>query len=106
MWFFYPDIRPLKKAVFQYAVRYDRPILPVTLSFRPRKGITKLFTRKPQTDLHVGEPIFHDKSLPRSEAIQKLQAETYKTMQAMNGISPGDPTYNTDQTIENYIKTL
>ena len=42
MWFFYPDIRPLKKAVFKYAVSYDRPILPITLSFRPRKGLWKL----------------------------------------------------------------
>ena len=43
LWFFYPDIRPLKKAVFKYAVRYEKPIIPITMSFRPRKGIMKLF---------------------------------------------------------------
>ena len=30
MWFFYPDIRPLKKAVFKYAVRYNKPVIPIT----------------------------------------------------------------------------
>jgi 1-acyl-sn-glycerol-3-phosphate acyltransferase len=53
MWLFYPDIRPFKPAVFKYAVKYDRPIVPLTMSFRPRKGPTKLFTKKPQVDLHV-----------------------------------------------------
>ncbi|MBQ1223220.1 MAG: 1-acyl-sn-glycerol-3-phosphate acyltransferase, partial [Oscillospiraceae bacterium] len=38
LWFFYPDIRPLKKAVFQYAVKFDRPVIPITMSFRKRRG--------------------------------------------------------------------
>ena len=42
MWFYYPDIRPIKKAVFKYAVDFDRPILPITLSFRPGTGLWKL----------------------------------------------------------------
>ena len=57
MWFYYPDIRPLKPAVFKYAVKYDKPIIPITLSFRPRKGLYKLFTNKPLVDLHIGKPI-------------------------------------------------
>lgn len=106
MWFFYPDIRPLKKAVFTYAVQYDKPVLPITLSFRPRKGITKLFTKKPQVDLHVGEPVLWDKSLTKKEAEEKLRKEVYHIMQVMNGIEPGHPSYNTDQNIQNYKKTM
>ena len=106
MWYFYPDIRPLKKAVFKYAVSYDRPVLPITFSFRPRKGLWKLIGKSPLVDLHIGEPIFHDKSLPRVEAIKKMQQDTYHVMQEMNGIHPGDPTYNTDLTPENYQKTM
>ena len=106
MWFYYPDIRPLKKAVFKYAVRYDKPVIPITMSFRERKGIWKLFGKAPFVDVHIGDPLYHDKSLPVPEAIAKLHAEAYHVMQVMNGVNPGDPTYNTDQNIERYISTM
>ena len=106
MWFYYPDIRPLKKAVFKYAVTYDRPILPITFSFRPRTGLWKLLGKSPLLDLNIGDPIFHDKSLSKVDAAKKLQQDAYRIMQEMNGIFPGDPTYNEDQTPENYQKTM
>lgn len=106
MWLFYPDIRPLKLAVFKYAVKYDRPIIPITMSFRPRKGLTKLFTKKPQVDLHVGEPLFADKSLTPAQAARDLQSRAYHVMQVMNGIMPGDPNYNTDLDPDRYVKTM
>lgn len=106
LWFFYPDIRPLKKAVFRYAVRYDKPIIPLSMSFRPRKGLLKLFGKAPAVDLHIGEPLFADKTLPRGEAEEKLRADAYHIMQVMNGINPGDKTYNVDQNPENYQKTM
>ena len=106
MWFSYPDIRPLKKAVFKYAVTFDRPVLPITLSFRPRKGLWKLLGKDPLVDLNIGDPIFHDKTLPKLDAVKKLHQDAYHILQAMNGIHPGDPTYNTDQNPETYQKTM
>ena len=106
MWFYYPDIRPFKKAVFKYAVSFDRPILPITLSFRPRKGLWKLIGKAPLVDLNIGDPLFHDKTLPTAEAVKKLQQDAYHVMQGMNGIHPSDPTYNTDQNPANYQKTM
>ena len=106
MWLYYPDVRPLKKAVFHYAVKYDKPVVPITMSFRPRKGITKLFTKKPMVDLHIGEPIYADKTLSRIEAEHKMHEHTYAVMQEMNDIHPGDPTYNTDQNPSHYEKTM
>ena len=106
MWFYYPDIRPFKPAVFKYAVRYDKPVIPIAFSFRPRKGIAKWFGKTPLVDLHIGEPLFPDKTLPIPEAIDKLHAEAYHTVQVLAGINPGDPTYNTDQNIDNYQKTM
>ena len=106
MWFYYPDVRPLKKAVFKYAVDFDRPILPMAFTFRPRKGLWKLIGNKPLVDLHVGDPIYHDKTLSKPEATKRLQREAYHIMQAMCGIHPGDPTYNTDLNPENYQKTM
>jgi len=106
MWFYYPDIRPFKKGVFKYAVRWNKPIIPITLSFRPRKGIQKWFGKTPLVDLHVGDPLFPDTSLPTSEAIEKIHKEAYHIMQVMNGINPDAPTYNTNQDIETYKKTM
>lgn len=106
MWFFYPDIRPLKKAVFRYAVKYDRPIVPIVMTFRERKGITRLFTKKPCVDLHVGKPLFVNKSLPRALAEAEIHKTAYQVMQEMAGVKPGDPTYNEDQNIDNYKKTM
>ena len=106
MWFHYPDIRPLKKAVFKYAVNYDRPILPITFSFRPRTGLWKLLGKDPLVDLNIGDPLFHDKELPKLAAIKKMQQDAYHIMQGMNGIHPGDPTYHTDQDPQNYKKTM
>ncbi len=106
MWFYYPDIRPLKKAIFKYAVRYDKPIIPITMSFRPRKGIAKWFGKTPLVDLHIGEPLYHDKTLSTPDAIEELHARAYHTMQVMNGVNPGDKTYNTNQNIDEYKKTM
>ena len=106
MWYFYPDIRPLKPAAFNYAVKYDRPLIPISMSFRPRKGFRKIFGKGPFVDLHVAEPLFADKTLPPREAALELRARAYKIMQEMNGIRPGDPTYNEDQNIDRYQKTM
>ncbi|MBE6955594.1 MAG: 1-acyl-sn-glycerol-3-phosphate acyltransferase [Ruminococcaceae bacterium] len=106
MWFYYPDIRPLKKAVFKYAVTFDRPILPITLSFRPRTGLWKLIGKSPLVDLNIGDPIHHDKQLSVPEATKKMQRDAYHIMQAMNGIHPGDPTYSTNLNIDTYQKTM
>ena len=106
LWFFYPDIRPLKKAVFHYAVQYDRPVIPLVFTFRPRKNITRLFTRKPLVDLIVGEPMRHDPTLSRAAATADLQARVYHVMQGMAGVHPGDPTYNENLDTTTYQKTM
>ncbi len=106
LWFYYPDVRPFKKAVFQYAVQYQRPILPLAFTFRPRRGITAWFAKTPFVDLHIGEPLVADASLPKKQAVEELHARAYHVMQEMCGIHPGDPTYNTNQNIEEYQKTM
>ncbi|MBQ7106247.1 MAG: 1-acyl-sn-glycerol-3-phosphate acyltransferase [Clostridia bacterium] len=106
LWFFYPDIRPLKPAVFTYAVKYDKPLIPISMSFRPRKGFRKIFGKGPFVDLHIAEPIYADKSLHPRAAAYELRDRAYRIMQEMNGINPGDPTYNEDQNIDNYQKTM
>ena len=76
------------------------------MSFRPRRGFLKLFGRGPLVDLHVAAPLYADASLPTREAAAELRARAYRIMQEMNGILPGDPTYNEDQDIDHYQKTM
>jgi 1-acyl-sn-glycerol-3-phosphate acyltransferase len=106
LWSFYPDIRPLKIAAFTYAVKYEKPLIPISMSFRPRKGFRKIFGKGPFVDLHIAEPIYADKTLKSRVAAEELRARAYMIMQEMNGIYPGDPTYNEDQNIDNYRKTM
>lgn len=106
MWYFYPDIRPLKIAAFNYAVKYGKPLIPMSMSFRPRRGLRKLFGKGPLVDLHIAEPMYADKSLSPRDAAEELRARAYHIMQVMNGINPGDATYNTDQNINNYRSTM
>ena len=106
LWYFYPDIRPLKLAAFTYAEKYDKPLIPISMSFRPRTGFRKIFGKGPFVDLHIAEPIYADKTLPPRESAEELRRRAYRVMQEMNGIHPGDPTYNEDQSIDAYQKTM
>lgn len=106
LWYFYPDIRPLKITAFTYAATYRKPLIPISMSFRPRRGLCRLFGKGPCVDLHVAAPLYADPSLPPRAAAEKLRAEAYKIMQEMNGILPGDPTYNEDQNVAHYQKTM
>lgn len=106
MWFFYPDVRPFKPAVFKFAVDNDKPILPLGISYRPRKGLGKLFSKNPAITITIGEPILANKELMKNDRITDLQVRSYHIVQELCGIYPGDPTYNTDLNIENYKKTM
>ena len=63
MWFYYPDIRPLKPAVFRFAVKHNKPVIPITLSFRKRTGLWKLIGKKTLVNVHIGNPLFPDTTL-------------------------------------------
>ena len=106
MWWYYPDIRPFKPTAFKLAVKFNKPIVPISISFRPPKGIYKIFGKKPQADLHIGEPLLPDLSLSKGEAALKLQLDASRIMQEMNGIKEGDPTFSLNQNIDEYKKTM
>lgn len=102
MWWYYPAIRPLKHAVFKFAYVHNKPVIPITISFRPIKGLFKLYKRRPCVDLHIGDPLLPDLTLSQKEGIDKLHKDAYHIMQVMNGITPGHPAYSVDQNIDNY----
>lgn len=87
-WNMYVPIRPFKRGAFSMAYKYDRPIIPNVYTFRERKGIYRLFGKKnsPCVTLHVGEPIFFDKTKPRKEELDRVCQEAHDAMVRMAGI--------------------
>lgn len=78
MWFYYPDIRPLKPAVFKFAVAHNKPVIPLAISYRPRKGLYKIYKKKPCVDIHIGEPLIPDTSLCPADAVKKMHKDAYQ----------------------------
>ena len=45
MWYFYQGLREFLPGAFHYAVYANKPVFPLAISFRPPKGIFKLWKR-------------------------------------------------------------
>ncbi len=96
MWYYYPYIRPLKKGCFKTAYKHNLPVLPMAISFRPRKGLFALYNKKePLVTIKVGELMYLDNSLEKNDAIFDIQSRAYHEMQILAGITPDDPDYQT-----------
>lgn len=87
-WNMYVPIRPFKRGAFSMAYKYDIPIIPNVYTFRERKGIYRLFGKKnsPCVTLHVGEPIYFDKTKNRKEELDRVCQEAHAEMLRMAGI--------------------
>ena len=87
-WNMYVPIRPFKRGAFSMAYKYNRPVIPNVYSYRERKGIYRLFGKKstPCVTLHVGEPIWFDKSANRKEELDRVCREAHAAMVRMAGI--------------------
>lgn len=85
-WFYYEAIRPFKKGVFSYAVKHNKPIIPLVIKYRdPKKMFKWIYRKKPLLSISVGEPIFPDLTLPENEAVFKILHETREWMQKTAG---------------------
>ena len=86
-WDFYQPIRPFKQGAFSFAYRYNIPVIPMVITYRPRTGIYKLFKKgTPLITLTIGEPILPDQSLPRKKCSTKMLMEAHEWMEKTAGI--------------------
>jgi len=87
-WFFYKPLRPWRTGAFTMAYRYNFPVLPINLSFRPRTGIYKLFDKPeiPLVTVRIGEPIFPDKTQPRRQEVERLMNDAFHAVCRLGGI--------------------
>ena len=96
MWFYYSKIRPLKKGCFKTAYKHNIPVLPMAISYRPRKGFFALYNKKePLVTIRVGELMYVNQDLEKHDAIFDLQSRANHEMQILAGITPDDPDYQT-----------
>ena len=88
-WDWYKPIRPFQKGAFTMAYKYNMPIIPCVINYRPRTGIYRLFGSKnePLTHVTIGEPIFPNTQLPRGNEVERLRQTTHQTMCRMAGIT-------------------
>ena len=87
-WDWYKPLRPFQKGAFTMAYKYNKPILPFAVTYRPRTGIWKLFGPKdePLTQVTMGAPIYPDTTQPRAAETERLLNETHKTVCRLAGI--------------------
>lgn len=87
-WFFYKPVRPFMKGAFSMAYKWNCPIVPVNISFRPRTGIYKLFQKAnvPLLTVRIGEPIFPNPEAPRKVEVDRLQEAAHSAVCSLAGI--------------------
>lgn len=76
-------IRTLRSGAFRLSARSGCPIIPVAITFRERKGLFRLFKRKPCISVTVLEPIFPDENEPSfRKKTEKLKERTRAALTA------------------------
>lgn len=87
-WHYYKPLRPFQKGAFTMAYKYNVPILPISISYRERTGIYKLFGPKqiPLITVRLGEPIFPDTTQPRRAETDRLLKEAHARVCELGGI--------------------
>lgn len=88
-WDMYKPIRPFQKGAFTMSYKYNKPILPLVITFRKRKGLYRLFGPKtlPLLTITIGEPILPDTTQPRKIEVERLRSVAHQQMTQMAGIT-------------------
>lgn len=87
-WDWYKPLRPFQKGAFTMSYKYNKPIIPFAVTYRPRTGIWRLFGPKdePLTQVIIGAPIYPDTTKPRAVEVERLLNETHQTICRLAGI--------------------
>jgi len=108
MWEFYRPIRPFKDGPAFFSYRTERPILPMAWTYRPLKGLNKLFHHFPLLTLNIGEPIYPNLNLDKKEGIKELTTRIHQSVCRLAGFKDGEniyePIFNNSKRIDYYTK--
>jgi len=87
-WLYYKPLRPFQKGAFTMAYKWGCPIVPMSISYRPRTGIYRLFgsAEKPLISVRIGEPIIPDTAAPRKTEVERLCVASHEEICRLGGI--------------------
>lgn len=86
-WQWYQPLRPFKRGAFEFAHRYDIPVIPMVIAYREAKGWRKLIgITHPLVTLRVGEPFLPDQTLSSKQDSTRLRKLAFEKMRDMAGI--------------------
>ncbi|WP_191017195.1 lysophospholipid acyltransferase family protein [Treponema zioleckii] len=87
-WDWYEPIRPFNKGAFEMAYRYNLPVIPLVIHYRPLTGWRKLFKIKhPLVTISIGEPILPNKENGRKTEARRMCEQAHAEMCKMAGIT-------------------
>lgn len=91
MWYYEEDIRPYKNGAFTIAYDNNVPVVPLAISYRPAKGIFKLWKRHgyPCVTISIGKPEWPNLSLARKDSIAELNNRVHEiTLKMKEEVTP------------------
>lgn len=82
MWYYEEEIRPFKNGTFSIAYDNRVPIVPLVISYRPPRGIFKLWKRHgyPCITITIGKPEWADYSLERKDSVKEFNTRVHDIM--------------------------
>lgn len=109
MWEYYQPIRPFKRGASLIAVSNDKPVIPLGFSYREPGRLRKnIFKQIACFTLHIGEPIYPDKSLRPKDREKDLTLRANRAVCTLVGIDPDkniyEPEFNDSKRIDYYTK--
>ena len=94
MWEYYKPIRPFKKGAATFAVKYDKPILPLVYRYRKPCWIRRVIFRQIACfNLYIGEPIYRNPLLDKQDQITDLTIRSHQEVCKLAGIDPKENVY-------------
>lgn len=95
MWEYYAPIRPFKRGPAYFAVKFNKPIIPLAYSYRkPSWFRKKIMKQLAKVTVNVGEPIFPDYDIKDlQEREMELTKRVHQRVCELAGINPKDNPY-------------
>ena len=109
MWEYYAPIRPFKLGAAYFAIKANKPILPLAYSFRKPNWFRKIFGQIATFTLHIGEPLYAKEGLDFQDAQIELTTRAHDEVCKLAGIDPKEniykPVFSGDKRIDYYTST-
>lgn len=105
MWEYYKPIRPFHFGAASFALKNNKPILPLAFSYRKPGWIRrKIFKQIALFNVNIGEPILSDPELEKNKQLKDLTIKMHEEMCRLSGNENNlyEPIYDDSKRIDYY----